>query len=206
MRIIVFWDSISEGFWDYEKGWWVNRLKIDFWKKYGYDKMFFNAWISAYTSENIINCFSHIFSAISRREPWKEKSTTIIFAISINDSAESMTSWVTRVDKYAFQQNVRTLIKMCKDEQLIERVIFLSATNVEEEVINQESNLWAEHYFYNSKIQKYNSTIKQLAAENNYDYIDIFGDMEQGDLEDWLHPSSKWHEKIYQKVLEFIEQ
>lgn len=205
MRIIVFWDSISEGFWDYENGWWVNRLKIDLWKKYGYEKMVFNAWVSAYTSENIINCFSNVFSAISRREPHKEKQTIIIFAIGINDSAEFMKTSDKRVEKNKFENNINTLIEICKAEKLIHNVIFLSATNVIEEVINQESNPWAEHYFYNSEIQEYNSALKYLVEKNDYSYIDVFGLMEEEDLEDWLHPNSKWHQKIYTEVLNFIE-
>lgn len=206
MRIIVFWDSISEWFWDYENGWWVNRLKIDFWKKYWYEKMVFNGGISAYTSKNILNYFEPFFNAVCKREIWKEKQTTIIFAIWINDSAEDTVTKEKRVTISKFEKNIETLIALCKKEELIQKVLFLSATNVEEDVINRKDSSWAEYYFYNNDIQKYNQLIKTLAEKNEYAYVDIFGLMQDWDLDDGLHPNSQWHQKIYEKVLEHLEK
>jgi len=33
MRLLIFWDSISEWYWDLENAGWTNRLKIYFWKQ-----------------------------------------------------------------------------------------------------------------------------------------------------------------------------
>lgn len=206
MRIIVFWDSIAEWFWDYENGWWVNRLKIDFWKKYWYEKMIFNACISAYTSNHIINCFDSFFNAVSKREVWKEKETIIIFAIWINDSGENPETKIKRVEINQFEANIQTLIDKCQQKVLIQNVVFVWATNVEEDIINREDSLWADNYFYNDHIQKYNQIIKSLAEKSTCNYIDVFGLMEKWDLEDGLHPTSQWHKRIYKKVLEFIEK
>lgn len=205
MRIIIFWDSIAEWFWDYENWWWVNRLKIDYWKQYWYEKIIFNAWVSAYTSNNIINCFDNTVKAISRREEWKEKDTIIIFAIWINDSAENIITKEKRVELHQFKKNIEALIEKCKQEKLIQRVIFLSAINVEEQVINDVDSLWAEHFFYNNEIKEYNSVVQQLAGKEWYEYIDVFWTMQHNDLEDGLHPSSKWHQKIYEIVLKYLE-
>jgi len=167
--------------------------------------MVFNAGISAYTSDHIINCFDSIFNAVSRREKWKEKETIIIFAVWINDSAEFPDTKIKRVDANTFKQNLDILTDMCKREKLVKRVIFLWVTNVEEEIINQEDSIWAEHFFYNSDIQKYNQIIQEIVKTNNYDYIDVFGLMGKWDLQDWLHPNPQWHRKIYEKVLEYLE-
>ena len=206
MRVIVFWDSISEWFWDYENGWWVNRLKIDFWKKYWYEKMVFNAGVSAYTSEHIIHCFESFFNAVSRREVWKEKETIVIFAIWINDSGENPETKIKRVEINKFEKNIQTLIERCQQERLIQNVIFLWATNVEEEVINDINNPCSTHCFYNNDIQEYNKIIQKLAKKNTCSYVDVFGLMQHSDLEDGIHPSSQWHQKIYKKVIEYLEK
>jgi len=168
--------------------------------------MIFNAWVSAYTSQNIINCFDDIIKAISKREEWKEKDTVIIFAIWINDAAEDIITKEKRVDLNQFKRNIEILMHKYEDEKLIQRVIFLSAINVEEDIINDVNNLWVEHFFYNTEIEKYNSVIEKCAQKHSCEYIDVFWLMQEWDLEDGLHPSATGHEKIYQKVLEFIEK
>ena len=204
MRIIVFWDSISEWFWDYENGWWVNRLKVDYWKQYWYEKMVFNYGISAYTSDNLINCFDSFFNAISKREQWKEKESVIIFAIWINDSAEIITDRTKRVDIESFSKNIKELIKKCQTEKLIQNVIFIGNINVDEEIINNPINPWSDHFFYNKDIQEYNKVIQECAKETTCWYIDMFWIMDSDDLEDWLHPNVKGHSKIYKKVSEYL--
>lgn len=206
MRIIVFWDSIAEGFWDYENGGWVNRLKIDFWKKYGYEKMVFNAGISAYTTEHLLNCFDGILEAVSKREAWKEKDTIIIFAIWINDSAELISSWKSRVDLSLFEKNLKHLLEKAAIYSFTQEIIFLANINVDEKVINEDGNPDKEDYFYNKDIEKYNQIVQKVAHENKCWYIDLFWLMQSNDLEDGLHPNAQWHQKIYQKVLEYLEK
>lgn len=206
MRVIVFWDSISEWFWDYENGGWVNRLKIDYWKKYWYDRMVFNYGISAYTTDNILKCFDSFFTATSKREVWKEKESVILFAIWINDSAEIITEKRKRVEITNFSQNIKTLIKKCQTEKLIQNVIFVGNINVDEKVINDTSNLWSEHFFYNKDIQEYNNVIQNLAKGTTCWYIDMFWIMDSDDLEDWLHPNAKWHSKIHEKVSKYLQR
>jgi len=167
--------------------------------------MIFNAGVSSYTSENVLNCFESVFKMISKREVWKEKETMIVFAFGINDSAEYIGSKNKRVELEQFEKNVHCLVDLCKNEKLIQQVIFVSATNVDENIINQMDNQWAEHFFYNKEIEEYNAVIKSSADFNNLAYIDVFGILENLDLDDGLHPNSKWHKKIYEKVLEFIE-
>lgn len=206
MRIIIFWDSIAEWFWDYENGWWVNKLKIDYWKQFGYEKMIFNTWVSSYTSENVVTHFNSFFQAVSKRELWKEKDTIVIFAIWINDGSEDIETFSRRVSIDDFEHNIKILVEKCQSEILIENVIFLSATNVDENKINDVNNPWAEHFFYNDTIKEYNKILSNVATESTYSYIDMFWIMKPEDLEDGLHPNSKWHEKIYKKVLEFLEK
>ncbi len=202
MRIVVFWDSISEWSWDYEKGGWVNRLKIDLWKKYWYNKMLMNYWVSAYTSNNIIKVFQPFFDGCSRREPWKEKESTVVIAIWINDCCIDTITNEPRVNKEQFRKNIKEIINICKSDNLIKKVVFIGNTNIDEKVVNNDER-W-DFLFFNSEIKKYNEIIKENCNKNNLDFIDLFWLMEDDDLEDWLHPNTKWHEKIFDRVRNFI--
>lgn len=205
MRIIIFWDSISEWFWDYENGGWVNRLKIDFWKRFWYEKIVFNYWISAYTSEHLVQFFDWFFNAVSKREIWKEKESVIILAIWINDSSEKIWTGEKWVSISKFKENIELLIQKCKSEKYIKDVFFLGNINVDEWVRNDISNPDIEKFFYNSEIQQYNAILKELAEEASYHYLELHWCMENDDLSDGLHPNSQWHEKIYKKIVNFLE-
>lgn len=164
-----------------------------------------NYWISAYTSENLVSCFDSFFSAVSKREPGKEKESIVVFAIGINDSAEFRNTGDKIVDIDSFRKNIQTLINKCQSEKLIQNVIFVGNINVDEMVANGEYKDGAEKYFYNSEIEKYNSIIKELAEKTTCSYIDLFWLMDTDDLEDWLHPNLKWHKKIYEVVKEYLK-
>jgi len=51
----------------------------------------------------------------------------------------------------------------------------------------------------------YNNKIKEICEKNNLRYIDLSDLMENSDFEDGLHPNSKGHEKIFQKIKEFLD-
>ena len=203
MRILVFWDSISEWFWDYKNGWWVNMLKTDYWKKYWYDKMVFNFWVSAYTSKDILNYFDSSFKMVNNRKIWKEKESDIIFSIWINDSSKDINTSISQVNTTDFKKNIETLVEKCQKNSLINNVIFVGNINVDESIINKEWEDW-DYYFYNDEIQKYNTILENIAKETTCSYIDVFWLMNNNDLEDGLHPNTKWHNKIYSKVKEFL--
>lgn len=189
---------------DYEFWGWASRLKADYMKNYSYDRMVMNYGISAYTSDNLVNCFDSFFNAVSRREPWKEKESIVIFTIGINDSAETIHTWEKRVNIEKFEKNIKTLIEKCQQEKLIHNVIFLGNINVDEAVINDAENEWNEHFFYNKEIEKYNSVIKRVTEDTTCSYLELFWLMKPEDLEDGLHPNSQGHRKIYEKVKEYL--
>lgn len=202
MRIIVFWDSITEWLWDYEKWGWVNMLKIHLWKKYWYDKMLMNFWISAYTSYNILTVFQYYFDWCSRREFWKEKDSTVVIEIWINDCSIDKITKEPRVNKKYFRKNINIIIDKCKKERLVKRIIFVTNTNVDEKVVNNTDD--GDFLFYNKDINIYNDIIKEICTANNLEYIDLFWLMDKDDLEDWLHPNTKWHTKIFEKVKKYF--
>ena len=202
MRIVIFWDSISEWFWDYKKGGWVNMLKVDLWKKYWYGKMLMNYWIEGYTSCNIITVFQHFFDACSRMEDWKEEKSIVVIAVWINDCSIDLITKKPRVNKEYFEKNINILINKCKEEKLINKVWFIGNTNVDEKIINNADG-W-EFLFYNSDIEIYNGIVKKICNKNDIEYIDVFWLMKNDDLEDGIHPNTKWHTKIFKRVKNYL--
>lgn len=202
MRILVFWDSISEWFWDYENWGWVNMLKVNLWKQYWYEKMVMNYWVAAYTSENIVNIFQSYFDWCSRREVWKEKDSTVIIGIWINDCSINNITNQPRINKEEFTKNITKIIGKCKNDELINRIIFITNINIYEKVVNNYEE-W-NFLFFNEKIEKYNTIIKNLCIQNNIESIDLYWIMNKDDLEDWLHPNTKWHTKIFKKVEQYL--
>jgi len=177
-------------------------LKVYLWKKYWYDKMVMNYGISAYTSYNIIKVFQSLFDACSRREYGKEKDSTVVIAIGINDCSINMKTKKPRVDKEQFTNNINIIIDKCKEEILIKKVVFVGNINVNEKIINN-ANDW-EFFFYNNDIEIYNSIIRNLCNKNGIEYIDLYWLMNNDDLEDWLHPNTKWHIKIFERVRDYL--
>ena len=164
-----------------------------------------NYGISSYTSKDLVNCFDNFFNAISRRELWKEKESTVVFAIGINDSAEIIKTGEKRVDIQKFEENIKILIEKCQREELVRNVIFLGNINVDEKIINDEDNTWSEYFFYNDEIQKYNNTIKRITDGTTCSYIDLFWIMKAEDLEDGLHPNSQGHGKMYEVIKKYLK-
>ncbi len=200
MRIIIFWDSIAEWLWDYEKWGWPQRLKTHFWKKSGYDTQVISFWISAHTSTHLKNYIKTCFDAVSKRQEDKYKESIVIIALWINDSAISIQTWKNQVDFEVFKSNIRQISEYLKHEKLIKKAIFLENINVIESLINN-LEIAEEHYFYNSEIQRYNLFIQEICNENHFEFFSLFWAMKEDDLQiDGLHPNSDWHEKIYQQV------
>ena len=198
MKRIVFWDSIAEWFRDYESWGWVNMLKIYFWKKWS-DNEVANLWISWDTTRDLIKRYELFKKAYI--EKYKNIST-IIFSIWINDSY-LFENWSNQVNINEFENNLIKLIELSKNDKLVNKIIFLTNINVDE---NKTTPVfWKDIYYKNEEIKKYNETIKKVCLRNNTDFIELFWIVENNDLEDWLHPNTAWHTKIFEKVKNYLE-
>lgn len=198
MRLLIFWDSIWEWFYDTELWGWVNRLKIKLWEN---DIDVSNCAISAYTSRDVLNIFEPFFNAYSNRAEWKEKETIVIFAIWTNDS--SFRGGGYYVEKDEFKWNLIKLASICRNNSLIKKLFFLTSINCDE--TKTTPTPWAEAYYRNIDIERYNQVIKEVSKENNLEYLDLFWVIDNSELPDWLHPDANWHKKIYDKVYDFLK-
>ena len=83
-------------------------------------------------------------------------------------------------------------------------IIFIGFKNVDETKTMPVS--WKDIYYINAEIKKYNEVMKTVCQENNIPYLDIFGLLNNEDLDDGVHPNSIGHQKIFVKVKDFLEK
>lgn len=203
MRVIIYGDSITEGYWDYKKGGWAQRLRLDFWKRYPYELEVMNYGISAHTSQHVIKNFKNFFRAVSKRQVWKEKDSIIIIAIWINDSARYVSDKRKKqVASAVFKQNLEALARSIESEELIKHCLFIWPTKVIEKKTNKDD---AEFWYYNSDIESYSAIIEDFCRMHNFHFLEMFHELKKADLKiDGLHPNSSGHKKIYKKVKKYI--
>ncbi len=192
--ICVFGDSTTRGEWDLEKGGWVNRLQIYVHSKNTNRDKVYNLGISAGTTSTILERFE--FEAKIR------KADALIFQSGGNDSVvlESKNG-PNNIPIDQFRKNLEEIIQKAKN--ITSNIIFIGFKNVDETKVTPAP--WGDYYF-NIEIKKYNEVMKNVCQENNIPYLDIFGLLENEDFTDGLHPNAAGHEKIFEKVKNFLEK
>ena len=198
MRVLIFGDSISEGFYDEKMGGYVNHLKIHFFKKNKSIDMT-NCAISGDTSKNLIKRFNSFFNSYCKKEKTDIEKVIVIFSIGINDSYIKNNK--NKISEKEFEKNLLKLISLCKKEKQIKKVLFFTNINIYEKITTP--TIWDKKLFYYSKrVENYNSIIKSICKSNKIKYFDLYGLMDKNDLYDGIHPNSKGHKKIFDFLIE----
>lgn len=188
MVICVFGDSITWGASDYEKGGWVERLKIDMMENTD-DTNIYNVGVPDTDTNDLLRRFDVEAEA---RQP-----NIVIFAMGINDSQYIDTKDNPRVDLEKFKSNVSELIK--KARKFTEKIIFVGLTKVDEPRVTPVS--WNKEIYYdNERVNQYDAALLDTCDKENLKFIKLFDLLDNADLEDGLHPNAAGHQKIYKKV------
>ena len=192
-RICVFGASITWGAFDSEKGGWVNRLKlINFTQGGGYIDIY-NLGISGDTTNELLE---RIDTELFARNP-----DIIIFSIGANDSSYLKSKNNNYVDLKKFKENLNELYK--KSKKFTKEIIFVGLTKIDEKKLNPIP--WDNDICYTDKnIAVYNLAIKNFCKENNLPFIEMFDLLDDEDLDDGLHPNSDGHEKMFNRVKDFL--
>lgn len=190
--ICVFGDSTAWGAWDMEKGGWVSRLWFYISEKTKRECDVYNLSISGGTTETILERFE---SEAKIRE-----ADALIFQSGGNDAYLKGENGPNQIPLDKFKQNINEIIN--RGKKITKNLIFIGFKNVDE--LRTAPVYWKDIYYLNSEIKKYGEVIKEVCEENKILYLDIFGLLENADLEDGLHPNAKGHEKIFQKVKDFL--
>jgi len=203
-HILIFGDSIAQGYWD-EEGGWIARLRkfIDERSIHSknYDCLIFNLGVSGDTTEDLLQRFE--FETEQRS---KENGKTIfIFAIGGNDSQFYNDKKSLHVAPEKFSANIQKLIKLAR--RFSQKIIFIGPTPVDEPLVDPIP--WAKEKSYkNIYIKKYNEIIKNVSKKEKSSFIELFENWIKIDykklLEDGAHPNSEGHEKIFETVKDFL--
>ena len=191
MNICVFGDSTAWGAYDLEKGGWVNRLWL-FFAKENQEIDVYNLSISGGTTKTILDRFEN--------EAKARNVDVLIFQGGGNDAAYEHVEGNYQISPEEFKNNLEKIIE--KSKKITDKIIFISFKNVDEARTMPVS--WCDFYYTNGNIKKYCEMMKNVCDENGVLFLDIFGILENDDLYDGLHPNAKGHEKIFQKVNDFL--
>ena len=200
-RILVFGDSIGQGFYDEKNGGWVRLLQRDFFNEYHEGKSdvnIINLSVSGHTSQEVV---SRIESESLARA--KDEKILTIIAIGINDSYEKQT--VRRTPQDDFSLNMRRIIEIAKS---FGDVLVLGLTSCVESRVSPTT--WDAGLIYtNAWIKEYDALIKHEADSLGVSYVPLWQKTfdAQNSFEimpDGIHPNSAGHEIIYNEVKKML--
>ncbi len=206
MRVLVFGDSITQGYWDTDGGW-VERIR----KQYdslqvtdleGRDEpTIFNLGISADNSKNILERIES--ETISRTR--HGNLPTIVIQIGVNDSStDSMPadeSVSLPIDDY--ERNLRGIIEKAKP--LSSKIILVGLSACDEARTTPVS--WGDYHYTNDAIKSYENKMKDIASELGVPFIPVFDqfkdavDRGKNLLPDGLHPNNEGHQLLSEIIL-----
>ena len=200
ISILVFGDSVGWGAWDSQKGGWVSRLKIHFQSKKYRDRFRIyvnNLSVGAETTDYLLERFQNESKIRDMQDKEQGKHNIIIFAIGINDSRIKKPKVIPK----EFKKNIIELIKQAKG--FTSKIIFVGLNRMNK--TRDYSMPWVDRDVYNNKnIKEYNSIINKVCRENKINFIPIINLLDENDLEDGLHPNSRGHQKMFEKIKDFL--
>lgn len=210
MRVLVFGDSITQGYWDTEGGW-VERIRkhydeIQITDLDGRDEpTFFNLGISADNSANILARIEAETVARTRHG----NLPVIIVQIGVNDSSKDLSgkdeSVSLSIDEY--EKNLYNIIKVALP--ISSKVIFVGLSACDESRTTPVA--WGDFHYTNKAIKQYEDTMKRVAREQGIPFIAIFDDfIEQLNngkdfFPDGLHPNNDGHKFISKLILNELD-
>lgn len=204
MRILLFGDSIAQGYYDLEMGGWVNLLYLDILKRKArttdYPTEVFNVAVSGDTIPRIINRLENEID--SRR--WEDEPIVLIFAIGINDTLLSNDKPNSTIEQY--REHLEELHAIASKHS--ENIYFVGLTTVyEPETTPWIFNTGSDNLTWkNDRIADFDKALAAFAVNKGTTFISVFDAFikQQGAgtvlHTDGLHPNAAGHKLIYEHV------
>lgn len=193
MRVLVFGDSITQGFWDIEGGW-VSHIRKHYDQQMidGTDDdppTIFNLGVSGNSSDDVLARFENETRVRATEE------LAFVIAIGVNDSRTK--AGVNYSDTNRYKQNLSEIVKLAK--QYSSRILFVGLTPCVEERSNPVS--WGDTGYTNKRINEFDDTLRQFCKENQALFVEVFEPFAKAETEtellpDSLHPNDKGHQLI----------
>lgn len=190
--ICLFGDSITWGAWDPEKGGWGTRLR-SFFETNDYEVVLYNCGVCNDTTSSLLK---RLVVECSARRP-----DIIVFSIGINDARYINTIGKPEITLDKFEQNYIALLELAN--KYTDKIVCLGLANIDESRTMPCS--WDTEKFYSKEnVQRYDARIREICQNNSTEYLPIIDLLGAGDLDDGLHPNSKGHEKMFERIKELL--
>jgi acyl-CoA thioesterase I len=202
MRVLVFGDSITQGFSD-PTGGWFQHLAAPYMQKLlddpdGPSPDFFNLGVSADTSQNVCDRFEAETRARKRKH-----ELVFVFAVGVNDAC--ITKGIPQATPEQYQQNIVRLVKMA--QEFSHKMLFVGLTPCDESKTTPCS--WGDYVYKNEDVKKLDDILAKVCVEQNVPYMpvrDLFVGKEKELLPDGLHPNTKGHRLIADQIRPKLDQ
>lgn len=202
-RVLVFGDSIGQGYYDEVDGGWVRLLQRDFFND-SYagksDVNVINLSVSGHTSQEVR---ARIMSETQARKS-NEKILTIV-AIGVNDSYEKNGVRCTPEDD--FRNNIQKIIRIAKN---FGDVLVLGCSACVDARVQPTSWNSALHYS-NNLVKVYENILRECADREDVAFVPLWQvtyDAQQNveTMPDGIHPNAKGHKVIYNEVKKILRE
>ena len=209
MRVLVFGDSITQGFCDTEGGW-VARLRKH------YDKLQLNDPVNNYAPEIFnLGISGDIAPGILKRlEPewqarawlWPRERFAFIIAIGINDSV--VEEGKPRFTENEYRSNLNKILAKAKKHS--DKILLVGLSACDETLTAPIS--WKDRHYLNQRVKAFEDITRKVAVSNKVSFAPVFDkfkkhfDAGENLLADGLHPNNDGHELIFQLVRPELEK
>jgi lysophospholipase L1-like esterase len=200
VKLIIFGDSITSGFWDEEGGWpiriqrEVNRRQLERGKPFKDYNMTYVRGVSGDTSRDLKQRLEDDVQTINLDE-----NTTTVINIGFNDSIMEETG--NRVPIEETRENLENIINNC--QRIFDQTILVGFTPVDESQTDPLPNE-PECSYLNSEIKRYEDEVRKIAEERGLKFIPLFDKLDADNwnekLFDGVHPNTEGHREIFEVV------
>jgi lysophospholipase L1-like esterase len=185
---IIIGDSITYGIGDYESLGWATLLKKEIVNKddtYICNNFVHIAGYPGATSIEVLDRINDIYNAFM----FNGFKNVFILAIGINDVYEFAESGKNDINDYI--SNIKKIVKYCKENDIELKILGLTLTDDDE--INQ-------------LILEYDTALRDYCDEKEITFIPILDLLTIDDLIDGLHPNKDGHQKIFNRIKNYINE
>ncbi len=197
LRILAFGDSITFGVGESPARGWAGRLKEEIEQKAR--SYLFNLGVPGDTSGSLLNRMNE---EISSRMP-QEARLVIMTGIGINDSMASEDG-TAMTEKGEFRRNITSMIATARKHS--REIVLVGLAPVDEGAACPLGS----SYFTNSRVEEYNSIIRECCRSESVNFVDVFSSMIKKDykgmLADGLHPNEKGYDEMHRIISGFLKE
>jgi lysophospholipase L1-like esterase len=203
MRVLVFGDSIAQGFWDVDGGW-VSRIRRHYDKQmierlYDDPPTIFNLGVSGDCSDDVLARFENETTVRAREE------LVFVIAVGTNDSRTKAGQNFSNTSRYI--QNIEKIIDLAKRHS--SKILVVGLTPCVEE----RSNLvvWGDSGYTNQRVKEFDDTLMRFCKDNGISFVKIYEPFAVAQaqaelLPDGLHPNDAGHQLIADLVLPMLDE